>query len=237
MSIQSSPRSFRSLRAAGADRRDRLTRGEQLRLSAVVTVLSALVFASACGSNSSPSTAAGSGTLAVQLTDAPFLTDSVRSVDVFVVRVDARVADADSANAAKGASDDSASTGGWTTIATPNQSVNLLAYQGGVTLALGQQAIPSGSYLGFRLVIDPTRSSVTLKNGLMMNATTTPSVMFPSGSRSGLKIVLSQPVSITANQTTTVLVDFLVANSFVMRGSSMAQNGLLFTPVIHASVK
>ncbi|MBI3504387.1 MAG: DUF4382 domain-containing protein [Proteobacteria bacterium] len=204
---------------------------------AVVTVLSALVFASACGSNSSPSTAAGTGTLAVQLTDAPFLTDSVRSVDVYVMRVDARVADADSATASKGASDDSVSTGGWTTIATPNKSVNLLAYQGGVTLALGQQAIPAGSYLGFRLVIDPTRSSLTLKNGMMMNSTTTPSVMFPSASRSGIKIVLSQPVPITANQTTTVLVDFMVANSFVMRGSSMAQNGLLFTPVIHATVK
>ena len=54
---------------------------------------------------------------------------------------------------------------------------------------------------------------------------------------SDIHIVLTQPVTISASQTTTVLVDFMVLNSFVMRGSSIAQNGLLFTPVVHASVK
>jgi hypothetical protein len=175
--------------------------------------------------------------MAMQLTDAPFLTDSISRVDLFVVRVDARSSDADSATAAKGAPDDSASVGGWTTIATPNQSVNLLAYQNGAELPLGQGSMPAGSYLGFRLVIDATRSRVTLKNGMVLSGTSTPSIMFPSASRSGIKIVLSQPVTISAGQTTTVLVDFMVLNSFVMRGSSIAQNGLLFTPVVHASVK
>ena len=63
--------------------------------------------------------------------------------------------------AARGATDDSASPGGWTTLATPNQSVNLLAYQAGAALPLGSKSIVAGSYLGFRLVIDGTRSSVT----------------------------------------------------------------------------
>lgn len=44
-------------------------------------------------------------------------------------------------------------------------------------------------------------------------------------------------MTITASQTTTVLVDFMVDSSFVMRGSSMMQNGLQFKPVIHASIK
>jgi len=34
-----------------------------------------------------------------------------------------------------------------------------------------------------------------------------------------------------------MVVDFDVANSFVMRGNSLAQNGLLFKPVIRATVK
>lgn len=189
------------------------------------------------GCSSDTTTEAGRGTLAVQLTDAAFPTDSVRSVDVFVVRIDARLADADSATAARGAPDDSASADGWTTITAPNQSVNLLAYQNGIALPLGSSAIAAGNYQGFRLIIDPTRSSLTLKNGVVMTRTSTPSVTFPSASRSGIKIVLATPVTVTASQTTTLLVDFMVGSSFVMRGNSISQNGLLFTPVLRGTVK
>jgi len=213
----------------------RLGRSTMSRTVGFALLLGAGTLLAACGSTST--TEAGRGTLAVQLTDAPFPTDSVKSVDVYVVRVDARIADVDSATAAKGATDDSASTGGWTTITSPNQSVNLLAYQNGAALPLGSASLAAGNYLGFRLVIDPTRSSLTLKNGAVLSGTSTPSIMFPSASRSGIKIVLSTPVTVTTNQTTTVLVDFVVGSSFVMRGNSISQNGLLFTPVVRGSVK
>ena len=206
------------------------------RAAGAAALLAVAAVVAACSSTTAAKST-GTGTVAVQLTDAPFSTDSVKSVDVFVVRVDGRTAEADSATAAMGARDDSATVGGWTPLATPNVSVNLLAYQNGVSLPLGSANMPAGNYLGFRLVIDPTRSSVTLKNGTVLSGTSTPSVMFPSGSRSGIKIILTQPVTITANQTTTVLVDFMVDSSFVMRGGSMMQNGLMFKPVIHASIK
>jgi len=209
-----------------------------VRSTGIAGLLAATVLFAACGSTASTATTpAGNGTMAMQLTDAPFATDSVKSVDVFVVRVDARNSDADSTAAAKGAPDDSASSDGWVTIARPNESVNLLAYQGGVVLAIGQTAVPAGTYLGFRLVIDATRSSLTLKNGTVLSATSTPNITFPSAARSGIKIVLAQPVTISANATTTVLMDFMVLNSFVMRGNSISQNGLLFTPDVHASVR
>lgn len=220
-------------RATGTDPRTRT--GPTATAFRSIGLVAALVGLAACGNTAT--TAAGNGTLAVQLTDAPFTVDSVRSVDIYVVRVDGRMADADSSAAAKGASDDSAATGGWTTLAAPNQSVNLLAFQGGLALPLGGARVPAGNYLGFRLVIDPTKSSLTLKNGIVLNGTSTPSITFPSAARSGIKIVLAQPASVVANQTTTVLIDFMVGNSFVMRGNSMALNGLLFTPVIHATVK
>ena len=207
-----------------------------LRATGAAALLAVAAVVAACSSTTAAKST-GTGTVAVQLTDAPFSTDSVKSVDVFVVRVDGRTAEADSATAAMGAMDDSATVGGWTTLATPNASVNLLAYQNGVSLPLGSANMPAGNYLGFRLVIDPTRSSVTLKNGTVLSGTSTPSVMFPSGSRSGIKIILTQPVTITASQTTTMLVDFMVDSSFVMRGGSMMQNGLMFKPVIHASIK
>ena len=207
----------------------------QFRTIGIVTVIASAALAAACSGTAT--TAVGNGTMAVQLTDAPFLADSVKSVDIFVIRVDGRVADADSATAAKGATDDSANTDGWITLARPNQSVNLLAYQNGAALPLGSASVAAGNYRGFRLIIDATRSTLTLKNGMVLTGTSTPSIKFPSASRSGLKIVLAQPVNITANQTTTVLVDFMVENSFVMNGNSISQNGLIFSPVIRASVK
>ena len=194
----------------------------------------AALFSLAC---SGGSTAAGNGRMAIELTDAPFPSDSVSRVDVFVVRVDARVADADSATATIGAPDDSARVGGWTTLVRPNASVNLLAYQNGAVLPLGDLSMPAGTYRGFRLVIDPSRSSLTLKNGAVLTNTSSPSISFPSAARSGIKINLTTPVTVTANRTTVVLVDFMVENSFVMRGNSISQNGLLFRPVVKATAR
>jgi hypothetical protein len=200
----------------------------------IAALATAGVLAAACANST---TEAGRGTIAVQLTDAAFPTDSVLRVDVYVVRVDARMADTDSAAAARGATDDSANTGGWTTITQPNQIVNLLAYQNGSFLPLGNANVAAGNYNGFRLVIDPSKSSVTLKNGAVLTSTSSPNVLFPSGARSGIKIFFLSPVPVAANDTATVLVDFMVNDSFVMRGNSISQNGLLFKPVIMGTVR
>lgn len=203
------------------------------RLGAATMLALAVAAVNACND----STSTGHGTLVVKLTDAPFPTDSVDSVNIFVVRVDARVADADSDAAATGVSDDSAEMGGWQTVATPNDTIDLLAYQGGVTLTIGSATLAEGTYSGFRLVIDPSKSWIRLKSGGVLSGTTNPDVSFPSASRSGLKIVLSSPITIQPDGTTTMIVDFDVANSFVMRGASITQNGLLFKPVIQATVE
>lgn len=206
------------------------------RLFLVPAFAVALAVATSCSKNSS-STSPQSGTMMMQLTDAAFSTDSVQSADIFVVRVDGRAAAADSTAAATDAADDSASMNGWITLAKPNQSINLMAYQNGATLTIGQDTLPVGTYAGFRLVIDPMQSSITLKNGTILTGTGSPSIVFPSGSRDGIKIDLSTPVAITANNATTLLVDFNLANSFVLRGNTIMQGGLLFKPVITATVK
>lgn len=211
------------------------------RIGIAATLAAAsLTFASACSDAGSPAGLngdnSGNGTVAVRLTDAPFSSDSVKSVDIFVVRVDARASDADSATTDHALSSDSAASGGWKTLATPNASFDLLSLQNGITAALGQASIPAGSYSGLRLIIDPGQSSVTLKNGTKLTNTSSPSVTFPSAARSGIKIVLSQPVPVVANTTTTLLVDFDVNNSFVQRGNTIDRNGLLFKPVIKATI-
>lgn len=205
-----------------------------LRLALAGVGIAASAFASACADST---TAQPTGALQVRLTDAPFATDSVSRVDVWVLRVDVRQASSTEADADANVTDASSTSSGWTTVATPNQSIELLALQHGVTSALGGATIAAGDYQSARLIIDPSRSSVTLKNGTVLTSTSSPSVTFPSAAQSGLKINLDKPIAIAADGTTTAVVDFDVGQSFVMRGATIAQNGLLFKPVVRGTVQ
>jgi Domain of unknown function (DUF4382) len=211
-----------------------------LQMAGLTTIgVAILAVAAACSGSATGvgTTSPQYGALKLALTDAPFSTDSVRSVNVFVVRVDGRMAAADSTAADSATAGDSASADGWTTLAMPDTAVNLLAYQNGSTLALGAARLAAGTYSGFRMIIDPTQSNVVLANGDTLTGASSPGIVFPSGNRSGIKINLSSPVAITAGDTATMLLDFNVANSFVLRGNSILQLGLLFTPVIQATIQ
>lgn len=199
---------------------------------AVASLAAAVLAVAACDDTASPG-AGGEGRVIVRLTDAPFLTDSVKSVNMFVVRVEARGQSADSA--AADTDTDNGSKGGWTTIATPNASIDLLTLQNGAATTIGNTSLAAGTYGGLRFIIDPSQSTVVLKNGTTLSGANG-GVKFPSGNRSGIKVNLSEPLRVVGGATTTLLVDFDVNESFVMRGNSIAQNGLLFKPVIKAKV-
>jgi hypothetical protein len=164
------------------------------------------------------------GQLNVQLTDAPFPFAEVKRVDIFVVRIDGKIADIDSAEAA-----DESDSAGWKTLVSPNASINLLDLTGGKTSNLGVATLPAGTYRGFRMIIDTDKSTVTLNDG------SHPTVKWPGAGKNGLKIVLDQPVVVAG--TSTLLIDFDIGRSFVMRGNSISQNGLLFKPVIRATTQ
>lgn len=174
----------------------------------------------------SDSTGTNTGKLTVKLTDAPFPFAEVSRVDMFVVRIDARTASTSESEAAN-----AASTSGWTTIATPNAAINLLSLQGGVTTNLGTTTLASGNYNGFRLVLDTQKSSVTLKDGTVLSGGS--GIIFPSAAQTGIKINLDAPIQVTRDSSVMIL-DFDVGSSFVMRGNSIKNNGLLFKPVIRA---
>jgi uncharacterized protein DUF4382/carboxypeptidase family protein len=169
----------------------------------------------------SDSSGTGSGLLTVRLTDAPFPFSDVASVNIFVVRVDARTSEPTDAEAA-----DESDHEGWTTVATPNALVDLLALGGGRTTNLGATTLATGTYDGFRLIIDPSKSSITLKDG------STPPIFFPSAAHSGIKVKLDEPIDLTENGSVMTL-DFDVGSSFVMRGNNPA-NGFNFKPVVRA---
>ena len=179
------------------------------------SLLCALAFA-AC----SDSSGTGTGMLAVRLTDAPFPFSDVASVDVYVVRVDAKAASTTDAEAT-----DENNRDGWTTIATPNALINLLDLGDGKTMNLGATTLPTGNYQSFRLVLDTDKSSITLKDG------TKPEIKFPSAGQSGIKVILDNPIQLTENGSVMTL-DFDIGRSFVARGND-AKNGFIFKPVIH----
>jgi len=169
----------------------------------------------------SDSSGTDTGLLTVRLTDAPFPFSDVARVDVFVVRIDARRSEPTDADAA-----DENDMGEWTTVASPNVLVNLLDLGDGKTMNLGATTLATGTYNGFRLVIDPSQSSMTLADG------TQPAINFPSAGHSGIKVKLDEPVALTENGSVMTL-DFDVGRSFVMRGND-ARNGFNFKPVIRA---
>ena len=169
----------------------------------------------------SDSSGTNTGLLTVRLTDAPFPFSDISRVDVFVVRVDARKTEPTDAQAA-----DETDQSEWTTVATPATMVNLLDLADGKTLNLGATTLPTGTYNGFRLIIDPTKSSMTLADG------THPDIKFPSAGQSGIKVRLDEPIALTENGSVMTL-DFDVGSSFVMRGNA-ARNGFIFKPVVRA---
>ncbi|HZI42720.1 MAG TPA: DUF4382 domain-containing protein, partial [Gemmatimonadaceae bacterium] len=210
-----------------------MTRDTRISICSTLA-LGALLFATACSDSTSPT--GNNGTLVTRLTDAPFPTDQVKSVDVFVVRVDARQTDVTDADANTALDDQSSATSGWKTVARPNKSFDLLSLQNGIAATLGQANLPAGTYSGFRFVIDQSKSSATLKDGTVLSGGSVPGIKFPSAGQSGIKILLADPVKIVANTETDLLVDFDVGQSFVLRGNTIDKNGLLFKPVISASV-
>lgn len=203
-------------------------------IGSVVAV--AAVIGAACNSDSPTAASGTNGSMLVKLTDAPFPTDSVDSVNVYVTRVDVRAAAADSTDAATGTTSDSSSARGWITVASPAKVFNLISLQNGVTADLGLTTLAAGTYNAMRLVIDPSKSSVVLHNGMKLTGTSSPGVTFPSGASSGIKVSLSNGLTVVAHDTVKATLDFNLDQSFVLRGNSITQLGLLFKPVIQATV-
>jgi hypothetical protein len=84
----------------------------------------------------------------VLLTDAPFPYDSLGSVNVFIVRIEANT------------QPDTSGGGQWVLITEPRKSFDLLALQQGATAILGAGELPAGQYHAIRMTIDTSQSSI-----------------------------------------------------------------------------
>ncbi len=183
----------------------------------------------------------GQGTVAMQLIDAPSDLDSIASVNIFVVRVDARIMVADSAAADSAVDGDGdfddrmhmhRDTAAWVTLASPNKLINILALQGADTAVLGTANMDTVHFRAMRIIIDPSQSNVTLKNGTVLTATSTPSVDFFSRGRYGILVDLDNDADVRPNQTTTITLDFRLGDSISLRGPSVGHDGLVLRAVV-----
>ena len=195
---------------------------------------------------------AGQGTIAMRLIDDPSALDSIASVNIFVVRVDARVKVADTVSAADSASAADSSVEGdgdfedrdrdfdhdhrdsttWVTIASPNKLINILELQHGDTAILDSAVLDTIKFRSMRIIIDPSQSNVTLKDGTVLTATSTPSVDFFSHGRFGVLVDLDNDVDIKPGATTTVTLDFKLGDSISLKGHSIGHDGLVIRAVV-----
>jgi hypothetical protein len=204
-------------------------------MMALLVTGGALVWA--CASDHVTGLRAGQGMLAMKLTDAPLPLDSVKAVNVFVERIDARRARTDSTMRDVDLDDEHEETPAhvdstlWVTIATPDSAFNLLDLQNGVTAFLGKTPVDTGTFRAVRLVIDPAKCTIVLKDGTVLSASSTPPVEFENSHRHGLMVELNDSLDVRAGSTTTLVLDLKLGSSISLRGTSV-HDGFFFRPVI-----
>jgi uncharacterized repeat protein (TIGR02059 family) len=180
----------------------------------LITLLAAVAIMSGCNKNETitNTTQGGPGKLSVKITDAPFNINSVESAEITISKVEIRkVGDADE-----------------TFIELPMDPVTIDVFQlrNGLTDELVNLEVPQGDYDQVRLYVD--EATLTLKD---------PAESFnmkvPSGAQTGIKVFISPVIHVEGGISAELVLDFDLANSFVMRGKD-AHNGFIFKPVIRA---
>lgn len=184
--------------------------GKQL-IALVAIVMSSLFMA--CSNDDGHSS---TGTLKINLTDAPFPTDLVAEANVTINKIEIRNAEDEE--------------GPFIVVSEEEMSFNLLDLTNGVTAGLVDLEIEAGEYDLIRLYV--SEASIVLKDG------TEHSLKVPSGSQTGIKIFLNPALVVTGGLTSELLLDMDVSKSFVLKGdfsSPEGINGFNFKPTIKAS--
>ena len=194
---------------------------EVCRKVPILLIAGALVLGAAACSDGS--TGVELSSVRILLTDAP--SDVIASAEVWISRVYLQ------------GGDDEETEGGRVDLfnnpETP-QHYDLLTLQDGVTADLtGAVDVDVGLYRSLRLVVD--RARVTLVEGLLFEDGTDNATLFvPSGSSSGIKVLLNQALEVVEGETTTLTVDFDVDQNFVIQGNDGPDGvrGIIFTPLL-----
>lgn len=174
----------------------------------IITVLFVSLGLAACSVDGEQS-----GKLRVSMTDAPAAYDEV-NIEVKQVLVhkddDEDFDDAESDSTDDGDDDDELRDEGWKVIYDGSMVINLLDYQNGKTLELGEAEVEAGTYEQIRLILGTNNTVVV--NG------ETHDLKVPSGQQSGYKIIINEELE--ADGFLDVLIDFDANQSVVVAGNS-----------------
>lgn len=173
----------------------------------IIMALSLMVSFGLVGASCGTAVSAKTGTIEVRVTDAPPEYD-IATIDITFSEVAIHTA---------GDNGD----GEWTYITISGGSLNLLLLQDGVNALLATGIVTAGNYTQLRVIIDDI--AVTLVGG-----GEPPEVILPSGE---LKFV--RPFTIEDGITTTLLLDFIAAESIVVTGDGK----IIFKPVVQLTIQ
>ncbi|MEM5330407.1 DUF4382 domain-containing protein [Paraburkholderia sp. JHI2823] len=176
-----------------------------MRKTLTTAIFASAALAACGGGGGSNNGGTPTGTVNVQMADAPSCGFDHVYVTVSQVRI----------NASSSAGDNDS---GWTniTLATP-QKVDLLSLTNGTMAALGQATLPAGQYQQVRLVLAQNQGN-TVANSVVVSGTTNEQPLAtPSATQSGLKII--RPFDVAANSTVDLVLDFNACKSVVQKGN------------------
>lgn len=155
----------------------------------------------------------GDGRTRVYITDSPFPYHAIARVDMHIVRLEA------------GSNDTIAGSGSpdWVTVVEPRRTVNLLEFQRGATSLLGDAELPAGRYQALRLVIDPSKSSITGTDGRDW-----PVNWYTESTELAVYAFVYDPLTVSP-EGARIVIDFDIGRSFRQIG-----NGFVFSPWLRA---
>jgi len=166
----------------------------------------------------------------IQLTDAP--ADAIAMAEVWISRVYLQGC----MQGEEGAEEECGAVDLFNDPETPLY-YDLLTLQDGATAELTDMVnVEAKVYRQLRLVVDSAK--VTLKDGYTFEgaegAANVAILKVPSGASSGIKVQLLEAIDADTEEVTVVLVDFAVADNFVLQGTGEGNvlKGVIFTPTL-----
>ncbi|MEP1152079.1 MAG: DUF4382 domain-containing protein [Balneola sp.] len=147
----------------------------------------------------------GTGTMRVSLTDAPADYSEV-NIEIHQVLVKNTEEDEET----EGMEDEDLEENGWKVVFNDTIAVNLLDYQNGTILDLGEVELEEGRYNQVRLVLGD-ENNIVLNNGESFELDT------PSGQTSGYKLLVQADIEV--GQVYDLVIDFDASRSIVARGN------------------
>lgn len=171
-------------------------------LSLLAILITSFTF-TACNTNSGP----GTGTMKVSLTDAPASYDEV-NIEIRQVLVN-RDEDAEEPEDDGEEGENGEDENGWYSIMDDSITVNLLDYQNGAVLELGETELEAGRYNQIRLMLGDNNTVVI--DGETYALTT------PSAQQSGYKLNVNAEVQ--EDQVYELVIDFDASQSIVVTGN------------------